>query len=249
MKISGPRQGSITGATGVSAYASVQKVSAPGQGAAARAVGEVATVLDIPENEFTPKVRDAIMNLMGELDRLRNEIEQMKNKMQSVQVLADQDSLVPLLNRRAFVREMSRILDFGERYDLSASLVYFDLDGFKQVNDTFGHAAGDAVLLHVAKILTGNVRESDIIGRLGGDEFGLIMAKADREVAERKAQFLARQLSETPFEWNGKNLSLSMTHGVHAFRKGEDPDGAMESADRAMYNAKSARTKPGSTGG
>jgi diguanylate cyclase (GGDEF)-like protein len=244
MKISGPRKGSITSATGASAYTSVQQASASAAGAATRAVGEVATVLDIPESEFTPKVRDAIMTLMGELDRLRIEIEQMKSRIQAVQALADQDSLVPLLNRRAFVREMARILDFGERYDLSASLVYFDLDGFKQVNDTLGHAAGDAVLAHVAKILTANVRESDIIGRLGGDEFGLIMAKADREAAERKALFLAGLLSETPFDWNGRRLNLSMTHGVHAFRKGEDPDGAMESADRAMYNAKNARIKP-----
>ena len=243
MKISGTRPGSVTGATGASAYASVQKAAAPTTAAASRPPGEVATVLGIPESEFTPRVRDAIMTLMGEVDRLRGEVEQMRNQMEAVQALADQDSLVPLLNRRAFVREMSRILDFGERYDLTASLVYFDLDGFKQVNDTLGHAAGDAVLRHVARILTDHVRESDVIGRLGGDEFGLIMAKADRDAAERKAMFLAKQLSDTKFDWNGRTIPLSMTHGVHVFRKGEDPDGAMENADKAMYSAKSARAK------
>jgi len=245
MKISGTRSGSVTGATGASAYSSVQKAAASATATAPKPPGEVATVLGIPESEFTPRVRDAIMTLMGEVDRLRGEVEQMRNQMEAVQALADQDSLVPLLNRRAFVREMSRILDFGERYDLTASLVYFDLDGFKQVNDSLGHAAGDAVLRHVARILTDHVRESDVIGRLGGDEFGLIMAKADREAAERKAAFLAKHLSETKFEWNGISVPLSMTHGVHVFRKGEDPDGAMENADRAMYSAKSARAKPG----
>lgn len=244
MKISGNRPGSVSGASGVSAYVSVQKATAGADAAAARAPAEVASVLGIPESEFTPRVRDAIMTLMGEVGRLRGELEQMRSQIEAVQALADQDSLVPLLNRRAFVREMSRILDFGERYDLTASLVYFDLDGFKQVNDTFGHAAGDAVLRHVATILTDNVRESDVIGRLGGDEFGLIMAKADREAAERKAAFLAAELASKPFEWNGQAIALSMAHGVHVFRKGENVDGAMENADRAMYNAKgTARPK------
>ncbi len=228
----------MSGASGVSAYTSVQKATATTEAAAGRAPAEVASVLGIPESEFTPRVRDAIVTLMGEVDRLRGELEQMRSQIEAVQALADQDGLVPLLNRRAFVREMSRILDFGERYDLTASLVYFDLDGFKTVNDTFGHAAGDAVLQHVARVLTENVRESDVIGRLGGDEFGLIMAKADREAAERKAAFLAEQLSGNPFEWNGHRIKLSMAHGVHVFRKGENVDGAMENADRAMYSAK-----------
>jgi diguanylate cyclase (GGDEF)-like protein len=240
MKITGNRPGSVSGASGVGAYASVQKASSAAQPAATRPAGEVASVLGIPESEFTPRVRDAIMNLMGEVDRLRGELELARSQIEAVQALADQDGLVPLLNRRAFVREMSRILDFGERYDLTASLVYFDLDGFKRVNDTLGHAAGDAVLRHVARILTDNVRESDVIGRLGGDEFGLIMAKADRDAAERKAKFLADQLSGTPFDWNGHRIELSMAHGVHVFRKGENVDGAMENADRAMYNAKSS---------
>jgi diguanylate cyclase (GGDEF)-like protein len=242
MKISGNRPGSVSGASGVSAYTSVQKATATTDAAAGRAPSEVASVLGIPESEFTPRVRDAIVTLMGEVDRLRSELEQMRSQIEAVQALADQDGLVPLLNRRAFVREMSRILDFGERYDLTASLVYFDLDGFKTVNDTFGHAAGDAVLRHVARILTDNVRESDVIGRLGGDEFGLIMAKADRDAAERKATFLAAQLSGRPFEWNGYSIKLSMAHGVHVFQKGENVDGAMENADRAMYSAKRPKT-------
>lgn len=238
MKVTGNRPGSVSGASGVGAYTSVQKATSAGQATPARAPGEVASVLGIPEGEFTPRVRDAIMTLMGEVDRLRVELEQMRSQFESIQALADQDALVPILNRRAFVREMSRILDFGERYDLTASIVYFDLNGFKAVNDSHGHAAGDAVLRHVARILTDNVRESDVIGRLGGDEFGLIMAKADREAAERKAAFLAAELASTPFEWNGQKIALSMTHGVHVFQKGENVDGAMENADRAMYTAK-----------
>lgn len=244
MKISGNRPGSISGTSGTNAYTSVQKATgatpaAPVQPTAR--VGDVSSVLGIPEAEFTPRVRDAILTLMAEVDRLKGELDLTRERLEAVQAVADQDSLLPVLNRRAFVREMSRIISFGERYDLTASLIYFDLDGFKEVNDTHGHAAGDAVLKHVAQVLTDNVRGSDVVGRLGGDEFGVILAKADRADAEKKAQTLAGQLSEAPFSWEGHPVSLSVAFGVHVFRKGEDPDNAMADADRAMYAAKRQR--------
>jgi diguanylate cyclase (GGDEF)-like protein len=242
MKITGTRPGTAAGATGVQAYASVQRATAAKSVTAASAAGDVSSVLGIPEAEFTPAVRDAIVTLMAEVDRLRQDLEHTKERLESVQAMADQDSLLPLLNRRAFVREMSRIISFGDRYDLSASLIYFDLDGFKTVNDTHGHAAGDAVLKHVAKLLIENVRESDVVGRLGGDEFGVILPKAGKDQAEKKARALSDQIGAHPIHWEGKQLSLTVAFGIHQFQKGENPDAAMADADRAMYAAK--RRKP-----
>lgn len=242
MKITGTRPGTASGATGVQAYASVQRATGTKAVTAATATADVSSVLGIPEAEFTPAVRDAIVTLMAEVDRLRQDLEHTKERLESVQAVADQDSLLPLLNRRAFVREMSRIISFGDRYDLSASLIYFDLDGFKTVNDTHGHAAGDAVLKHVAGLLLENVRDSDVVGRLGGDEFGVILPKADKEQAEKKARALSDQIGSQPIAWDGKQLSLSVAFGIHQFQKGENPDTAMADADRAMYAAK--RRKP-----
>lgn len=242
MKITGTRPGTAAAATGVQAYASVQRASGAKAVTAPAATADVSSVLGIPEAEFTPAVRDAILTLMAEVDRLRHDLEHTKERLESVQAVADQDSLLPLLNRRAFVREMSRIISFGDRYDLSASLIYFDLDGFKAVNDTHGHAAGDAVLKHVANLLIENVRESDVVGRLGGDEFGVILPKADKDLAEKKARALSEQLISQPFQWDGKPLNLSVAFGIHQFQKGENPDAAMADADRAMYEAK--RRKP-----
>jgi diguanylate cyclase (GGDEF)-like protein len=238
MKITGKRPSGTTGATGAQAYSSVQRVTGVQSGAAAKSSADVSTVLGIPEGEFTPRVRDAIMTLMAEVDRLRQELERTQKRLEGVEIVADQDGLLPVLNRRAFVREMSRIMSFGDRYNLTASLIYFDLDGFKAVNDAFGHAAGDAALHHVAALLTGNVRESDIVGRLGGDEFGVILAKADQAQAEKKARSLSDLFLAQPFEWQGKPLQLSFAHGVHTFKKGEDVDIAMANADKAMYAAK-----------
>ncbi len=236
MKISGNRP---TGpAAGVQAYTSVQRATGAESATAPAAPTDVSSVLGIPEAEFTPRVRDAIMTLMAEVDRLRQDLERTKARLESVETAADQDVLLPILNRRAFVREMTRLMSFGERYDLTASLIYLDLDGFKAINDANGHAAGDAALHHVARLVSGHVRESDIVGRLGGDEFGVILAKADKPQATLKARALAELVAGQPAQWQGKPLPLSCTIGVHTFQKGEDPATAMAEADKAMYAAK-----------
>ena len=242
MKISGNRPSGPAAASGTQAYKSVQKATGA-QSSPAKAA-DVSSVLGIPDVEFTPRVRDAIMTLMVEVDRLRQELERTQARLASTETVADQDGLLPVLNRRAFVREMSRIMSFGDRYNLSASLIYFDLDGFKAVNDSFGHAAGDAVLHHVAQLLMDNVRESDVVGRLGGDEFGVILAKADQPQAEKKARSLSDLFLAQPFEWDGRPLALSFAYGVHAFKKGDAGDAALASADKAMYAAKREK-KPG----
>ena len=245
MKITGKT--GATGAKGVQAYSSVKRASASLPGAPAKSAADSSSVLGIPEAEFTPRVRDAIMGLMAEVDRLRQDLERTQARLVTMESMADQDGLLTVLNRRAFVREMSRIMSFGDRYDLTASLIYFDLDGFKAVNDTFGHAAGDAALHYVASLLTANVRESDIVGRLGGDEFGVILAKADQTQAEYKARSLSDLFLAQPFEWQGKPLPLSFAYGVHAFKKGENVDTAIANADKAMYAAKRGKGgEPGS---
>jgi len=118
---------------------------------AVAAPADSATVMGIPEPELTPKVRQAILTLMQEVENLRSEVERANSRLAHMERLADQDALVPIPNRRAFVREMSRVISYNERYDAVSSLVYLDLNDFKEINDKHGHAAGDAVLMHVAR--------------------------------------------------------------------------------------------------
>lgn len=202
------------------------------------ATGDSASIFGIPEQELTPKVRDAIMTLMAEVDRLRHEIDQARKRFDELERDVNIDPLVPVLNRRAFVREMGRLMSFASRYQIGASLVYFDLNNFKDINDLLGHAAGDAALIHVGQLLTSNVRESDIVGRLGGDEFAIILASANEDVAQRKAESLAHLLEGSPLPWNGQPVTLSAAFGVYTFKPGEDPKLAMEQADRAMFTRK-----------
>ena len=100
------------------------------------------------------------------------------------------------------------MMAYAERYGAETSVLYFDINGFKQINDTYGHAAGDAALQHVAMLLAENIRESDVVGRLSGDEFGVILAQAGGPVAQEKAAPLSALIDDTPFEWEGKHLTL-----------------------------------------
>ena len=231
--VSGAR--AVQGASGYSSAAKPVSASAPAQ--------DTSSILGIPEAEFTPRVRDAIMKLMSEADRLRQELQLAKHRLGELEEEANQDPLVPSLNRRAFVRELSRIISFAERYNLAASLLYFDLDGFKDINDEHGHAAGDAVLSHVSKLLAENVRESDIVGRLGGDEFGVILAKAENEAAHRKAESLAVLISTQPVNYESRPLRVSCSFGIYTFQKGEDATEAIARADRAMYETKKQKKR------
>ena len=205
---------------------------------AAATTGDQASIFGIPEQELTPKVRQAIMMLMAEVDRQRREIEQARKRLEELERDVNIDPLVPVFNRRAFVREMGRLMSFAARYQIGASLIYFDLNHFKEINDLHGHGAGDAALMHVGHLLTSNVRESDIVGRLGGDEFAILLASANEEVAQRKAESLAHLLATTPLNYDGQQIALTAAFGVYTFKPGEDAATALAQADRAMFQHK-----------
>ncbi len=207
----------------------------------AAAPTDSASVMGIPEPELTPKVRQAIMTLMQEVENLRAEVERVNSRLAHMERLADEDTLVPIPNRRAFVREMSRVISYNERYDTVASLVYFDLNEFKQINDKFGHATGDAALLHVANALSDNLRESDLLGRLGGDEFGVILSHTDAKQALEKGRQLAQAIMAEPVEHDGAKFTVSASYGITTFKPGESAQDAMDDADRAMYAQKNAQ--------
>jgi diguanylate cyclase (GGDEF)-like protein len=120
-------------------------------------------------------------------------------------------------------------------------LLYLDLDGFKGVNDSLGHAAGDAALVHIANLLTANLRESDAVGRLGGDEFGLLMLNAGLNGGREKAQRLADALAAEEFTWNGRSARLGGSFGVRAFNGHTDPEVWLAEADAAMWVRKKGR--------
>jgi diguanylate cyclase (GGDEF)-like protein len=175
------------------------------------------------------------------LERLTGELAEMKAKLEAAEALADRDTLAPVFNRRAFLRELHRTMSEVERYKTPAAVIYIDLDGFKAVNDEFGHSAGDAVLRHVGLLLTDSVRESDVVGRLGGDEFGIILNRATAEEAAVKAASLSDKINSSAILYAGVPHRIRASVGVHPIAVVEDPETAIARADEAMYAEKHAR--------
>jgi PleD family two-component response regulator len=133
--------------------------------------------------------RSAAALLAAEIERLERELAAAREQLAALEARADVDPLTELPNRRAFERELGRSLAYVKRHGTGVALLYLDLDDFKRVNDRHGHAAGDAVLRAVASVLGRHVRESDVVARIGGDEF-------DRAMYVRKAARRAAQAAE-----------------------------------------------------
>jgi len=216
-------------------------LEAGAQSPAAAPVADTSAFLGLGEAELTPAVRAALAALVSELDDLRAEVTRLKARLAEAEEAADRDPLTPVRNRRAFARELHRIAAFVRRYGSPASLIYFDLDGFKSFNDRFGHAAGDAALQAVAERLSANVRESDVVGRMGGDEFAVLLVQADRAAAEAKAAALAGVVEGEPVTFGDWSAPLHISYGVREIGPDADPETVLAEADAAMFVSKRAR--------
>ncbi len=210
------------------------------QAAPTAAAADTSAFLGLEPADMTPAVRAALQTLITELDDLKLEVSRLKAQLVEAEEMADRDPLTPVKNRRAFAREVQRAANFLRRYGGAASVVYFDLDGFKSVNDRFGHAAGDAALRAVAERLAGNVRESDVVGRMGGDEFAVVLTQADHSTAEAKAQALAALVEQAPVQCGDWSVPLHISYGVREITPEADAETVIAQADAAMFVRKRA---------
>lgn len=190
--------------------------------------------LGLSARDVSPAAEAVLSEILAERDSLAE-------RLAIAEAQADRDTLTPSFNRRAFLRELHRTMSEVERYRTPAAVLYLDLDGFKAVNDAYGHAAGDAVLRHVARLLADSVRESDVVGRLGGDEFGIILNRASAEEAHAKASWLSDKLNTSAILHAGVAHRIRASFGVHPIASVEDPEIAIARADEAMYAEKHAR--------
>ena len=204
--------------------------------------------VEIPDGDMTPAAEAAILELVAEIDRLKEEIAATRKRIVFLENLADEDPLTPVANRRAFIRELTRVAALARRHGTPSSVLYFDIDGMKTINDRFGHAAGDRVLVAIADSLVANVRASDLVGRLGGDEFGIILAHTDDAAARGKAAVLAKGIAELGIEAEGGKVPVSATFGISAITGVEDAEAALAAADKAMYERKQERSAGRSAG-
>jgi len=165
-----------------------------------------------------------------------------RKRAAELECLVDTDALLPVANRRAVLRELSRMINNAERHGTPGSVVYVDVNDFKSINDNFGHAAGDAALAHTARVLIENVRNNyDMVGRLGGDEFVAVLAHTDIDQAVAKAEIFESSLARQPLAWMSHAIPLSVSVGVYSFNGRENAERVLEAADQAMYRHKKTR--------
>jgi diguanylate cyclase (GGDEF)-like protein len=181
------------------------------------------------------------MRLAAEVERLERELAAARSQMTELATRADVDPLTDVLNRRGFERELKRSLAYVKRHGTHAALIYLDLDGFKAINDRHGHAAGDAVLKAVALVLTRQVRASDLVARVGGDEFVLLLWNLSETHALTKALALETAIARTTAVHAGATLSVGASAGTAMLLPLDTPGAVVERADRAMYVRKAAR--------
>jgi len=194
--------------------------------------GRVLTQLSYP-------VADPDGPVLGRL-WIYEDITRERQTAQQLIYMAQHDALTGLYNRHRFQEHLDRMISSAQRNDSRFALLYFDLDEFKYINDTFGHRAGDTVLVRAAGEVSSLVRSGEVFARLGGDEFAVLAEIRHDDEPSQLAERIARAISAIPFRFRGSNLRLTASIGIAFFPEhGDNVEDLVAHADTAMYQAKS----------
>ncbi|MCC8397577.1 GGDEF domain-containing protein [Paraburkholderia sp. MMS20-SJTR3] len=170
-----------------------------------------------------------------ELETANLELTDMTERLQKI---AATDPLTGCLNRRAFSIEMQKELERCKRTGTVFCIIALDLDHFKSVNDQFGHAGGDKVLITISTILQNEMRAVDAIGRWGGEEFMCLLTNADQSAGRKKAEAIRVAIARTPIQVEEGFVNVSVSIGVATYRPGVSIDELIKTADDRLYEAK-----------
>lgn len=183
---------------------------------------------------------DSVRLAHEEVERAEHRIEALKQEMEQLRGLIHIDHLTGALNRsgldQAFIRETA----YADRHNTPLCVALIDIDDFKTLNDTHGHQAGDAALIHLAQIMRKSLRPSDAVVRFGGEEFLILLPYSGLEQAEKALWRIEDQLAKHPFMHDHKALAFTFSAGVTIRKPGETQSSVIARADQALYEAKRA---------
>lgn len=199
------------------------------------ALAEAQQSLQTAAAQLEHRVQERTEALTLSNETLQQEIKVRIQVQEELQQLAATDTLTGLRNRRAVSAFTEMEIKRAERYGEALSLVMFDIDQFKRINDTYGHLVGDEVLIHVAKLIGERIRASEILARWGGEEFILVLPQTDMENAVHLAGELRTLMQKHAFPQVG---TVTASFGVTQYSRGDSMDSLLHRADIALYRAK-----------
>jgi len=176
--------------------------------------------------------------LASKVHQLESDSKGLQERLAEEQKSAMQDALTKLPNRLSWNQRMEYEFSRWNRYQSPLVIVIWDIDDFKKVNDTYGHKAGDKVLITIATLLEDRIRETDFIARFGGEEFVMLLPETEIEPAQAVVEKLRKSVEECDFHHGEKRVSITVSGGMTQFRKGDTAETAFERADQFLYKAK-----------
>ncbi|MBI1274115.1 MAG: diguanylate cyclase [Alphaproteobacteria bacterium] len=190
-------------------------------------------------SKFDPAALNNIDEAREVLVQAERLIEEQQKRIKQLENLALTDELTSLVNRRGLMSELKRELAVASRDKAgNGVLVLCDLDGFKKINDTYGHLAGDAYLQAVAATLSHEVRSSDVVARIGGDEFAVLLTRVEAATGLLRATKLERAFNTRMMQWQGRTLPLRASFGFSVYTGTDVPETLLSSADLKLYAQK-----------
>jgi len=176
--------------------------------------------------------------LREKLSALEEQSQALQSEMAEAKIKSIKDAVTGLPNRMAYDERLEQEYNRWKRFNEPLTLMVWDIDDFKRINDKYGHSVGDNALRAIAGKLSGAIRETDFIGRYGGEEFAVLLVGTDLEGAKLTAEKMRKQVEKTSLICNDENIKMTISCGISPFGEGDKPSVVFDRADKALYKAK-----------
>ena len=193
---------------------------------------------DLDNTKLLESFNEFHKNLLSTLKEADNTITKLQEEILQLEKESNIDPLTKLFNKRALLKDLEIILEFGKDKDLDLSLIIFDLDDFKKINDTYGHIAGDKTLIYIAKVIKNSLRREVKTYRFGGEEFIIILNRINLTEAEKIAKRILKTIADSKLIYKNSTIKITMSGGITKHKKNDTTDSIIERADKALYEAK-----------
>lgn len=191
--------------------------------------------IDLPS--LTHKFNDIQEHMCDEVQKANKIISELSQEVRNLEKISNIDALTKIYNRRALISFLEKICT-KENFNSNLHLLLIDIDDFKKVNDTYGHLAGDKILIYLSNILKKTLRDGDKIFRYGGEEFVIIINRVDRSTCHSIASRLLKLVEENNLIYQGHHINVTMSIGSTEYINGDTPESIISRADKALYKSK-----------